>query len=29
MKFNPLYFVVFGLIALFSGWVVLGTLLAT
>jgi hypothetical protein len=28
MRYNPLYFVVFGLIALFTGWVFMGVFLA-
>lgn len=28
MKLNPMYFVVFGLLAFFSGWVVLGAFFA-
>jgi hypothetical protein len=28
MRYNPLYYVVFGLIALFTGWVIMGIFLA-
>lgn len=28
MRYNPLYFVVFGLIALLTGWIVMGIFLA-
>jgi hypothetical protein len=28
MRYNPLYFVVFGLIALFTGWLAMGVFLA-
>lgn len=28
MRYNPLYYVVFGLIALLAGWMVLGVFLA-
>lgn len=28
MRYNPLYYIVFGLLALFTGWVVMGVFLA-
>lgn len=28
MRYNPLYYIVFGLIALFTGWVFMGVFLA-